>query len=69
MILTVGFLHKIVGIGNVPAIFGKIFIPVLGFFLSAMLSVYIINKNNQIDLIEEIEKDRNFEKIKKREKS
>jgi hypothetical protein len=62
-------LHKIVGLPNLPKILIKIIYSFLWLMISAIASMYVINKNNQIDLNEEIEKDRKFEKIKKSEKS
>jgi len=69
IIMTLGCLHKLVGLSNVPKIFLKIAYPLIWLMITTIVSMYVMNKNNQIDLNEEIEKDRNFEKIKKSEKS
>ena len=69
IIMTIGCLHKLVGLENVPKIILKIAYPLIWLMITTIAFMYVMNKNSQIDLNEEIEKDRNFEKIKKSEKS
>jgi hypothetical protein len=69
VIVCMGSLHKIFGIPNVVDVAGKIAYPIIIYCSGSVLSLYVIRKIKEIDLVEDLEKDRNFEKMKKIEKS
>ena len=67
--IIIGAYYKIVGFSNLLGFLAQIPQFVMTLVAASIAFLTVMRKINQIDLNEEIEKDRNFEKIKKREKS
>ena len=69
ILVQIGILHKILDLRKLPEILGLIAYPIFCFTVGTIYSICLIKRIKDIDLIEDLEKDRNFEKIKKIEKS